>query len=748
MKFELKQYQETAVNKLLQLSKTFLSIGWEQEIIFKAPTGSGKTIMMAWFLERFKDEDVWDYAFVWISINKLHTQSKKSLENNLWVWAFNFYNLESVREKLNKNDILFINWQKITKKSGKDNISKWIKKWDYTNIFMSDNETNRNLPNFIDNTLDEWRKIILIIDESHLHLSKDTEELIQNIIKPTLRIEVSATPKKKETVNVELWEVIKSWMIKEEVVINEWFQELNLLETTGQELIIKQWLAKREKLKKLYTNWINPLVLIQIPWKSEKTSVLEKSEIEKVEQILDEKYNINRNNWKLAVYLSEDKTDNLENISDNKSEVEVLIFKQAIATGWDCPRAQILIMFREIKSITFEIQTVWRIMRMPDLKHYENDELNKAYVYTNFGEINISDGEASKYIKAKQSKINPKYENIILPDSVYLKRLDYNDLSPTKDFHEIFYKIFLTEIWWTEKDFPNILLDKLNSIDKVNLYKEFKSNILLETRFKWIDWIWDYQIWETKTDEQIIEYQFKKLLDTYLTWLNKARSNGVLKQSFYNFFNHYLWFENKSSLDIQKIILTNSDFFEYIVKKTIKEFEDIRLQKIEQKQEKDDKKEDWKIPEIEIFNDLYDKKNEYKKCVQIPCYFRQDSELEKEFVEEYLEINNDIEFWYKNGVNKKMYFGIEYLDQWKNRVFYPDFIVKYKNWKIGIFDTKKWNTASSMETKFKAEALQKYCKQKKDIFWWIVIKDWNNYYLNSNQRYDYVNNNLAGWDLI
>jgi hypothetical protein len=30
-------------------------------------------------------------------------------------------------------------------------------------------------------------------------------------------------------------------------------------------------------------------------------------------------------------------------------------------------------------------------MRMPELKYYKNDELNKAYVFTNFGDINISD---------------------------------------------------------------------------------------------------------------------------------------------------------------------------------------------------------------------------------------------------------------------------------------------------------------------------------------------------------------------
>jgi len=741
MKFELKKYQEQAVDKLLQITKTFLNIGLEQEVIFKAPTWSGKTIMMASFLERFKDEDLWDFAFVWISVNKLHTQSKKSLENSLWVWAFNFYNLENVREKLCKNDILFFNWQSVTKKARKDNDERWVKAWDYTNIFMSDNETDRNLPNFIENTLEDWRKIILIIDESHLHLSQDTEILIKNVIKPSLRIEVSATPKKKETVSVDLGEVIKSGMIKEEVVINEWFWELNLLESTGEEIIIKQWLEKREKLKDLYKNNINPLVLIQIPWKTEKTSSIEKSEIEKVEKILKDIYDISRENWKLAVYLSEDKTDNLDDIANKDSKVEVLIFKQAIATGWDCPRAQILIMFREIKSITFEIQTVWRIMRMPELKHYENEELNKAYVYTNFWEINISDWEASKYIKAKQSKLNPQYENIVLPNSIYLKRLDYNDLYPTQEFHKIFYQVFLKEISWAENELPSTLYDKLN--DKINLNKEFKSSILLETKLKWIDELTDYQVWETKTDEQIIEYQFKKLLDNYLSWLNKARSNWVLKQSFYNFFNHYLGFKDSSSIEIQKIILTNSGFFEYIVKQTIKEFEDVRLKKLEEKQ--DISIYDWSIPETEMFTDSHIK-TDYKKCVQTPCYFKQDSKLEKEFVEEYLEKNNDIEYWYKNWVSNKIYFALLYTYSWKQSAFYPDFIVKYKNWKIWIFDTKAGMTADDRKTKLKAEALQEYCKDKENIFWWIIIKDSNNFYLNSNPKYEYVNNNLAGWE--
>jgi hypothetical protein len=82
------------------------------------------------------------------------------------------------------------------------------------------------------------------------------------------------------------------------------------------------------------------------------------------------------------------------------------------------------------------------------------------------------------------------------------------------------------------------------------------------------------------------------------------------------------------------------------VKQTIKEFENIRLKKIEQKQEKSI--DDWSIPLNEMFTDSHIKNENYNKCIQIPCYFKEDSILEREFVEEYLEITNDIEFWYKN----------------------------------------------------------------------------------------------------
>ena len=745
MKYILKDYQQKAVEKLMYQTKWVIAGHIDsQEIVFKAPTGSGKTIMMAAFLEELRSEDIGDFTFVWVSVNKLHTQSKQSLEHTLWVGAFSFLYLENVREKFWKNDIVFLNWESITKKARQDKEEKGIQKWDYTNIFMSQNEYDRNLPSFIENTKREGRKIVLIIDESHIHLSEDTEKLIFEVMKPDLRIEVSATPKKKSSVEVSLSEVIESGMIKKEVIINEKFSQINLLESTSDEVIIEQALVKRLELKKAYEEnvWgknMLPLVLIQIPGKTAKTSVLEKSEIEKIEKFLKERFDITFKNKRLAIWLSERK-ENLENISEYDNQVEVLIFKQAIATGWDCPRAQILVMFREIKSITFEIQTVGRIMRMPELCHYANDVLNRAYVYTNFGKIHIEDGEAKSYVKVEQMYLKTGLSQMKLPWSVYLHRKDYNDLEPAALFQETFYEVFLEELWGTKEDFSHILLDTLS--EKISLTKLFKTEILLETKLIGIDALTEYKTGFTKTDEKVIEYSFKKYLEKLLAGKNKSRSFGVLKSAYYNFFNHYLWFREKSSLEIQKIILTNQDYFAHIFHKSYEIFRREQERYIEQKQ--DMKISDFVLSLSEVISEKSQQET-YKRFSHIPCTLSLDSHIEKRFIEKYLEKESTIEYWYKNGVLKDIYFWILYEFEGRKRVFYPDFLVKYKSWEIGIFDTKDGNTAGSMETRMKAEALQSYCKKHENIIGGIIIEEKDIFYLNSQERYEFVNDNLAGW---
>lgn len=185
----LKNYQEKRVQELYSTTMRLLAGTDSRSIVFKAPTGSGKTVMMQEYLRRFADtpQDR-EYAFIWISVNDLSRQSKRSFERNLAGSSLHFSELSDITDReLKKNEILFINWESIR------SIDRSTGDWKV--LAMKDNERDENLPIYLANTHDAGRGIILIVDESHRSLATPkAQELILTYIKPQIQIEVSATP--------------------------------------------------------------------------------------------------------------------------------------------------------------------------------------------------------------------------------------------------------------------------------------------------------------------------------------------------------------------------------------------------------------------------------------------------------------------------------------------------------------------------------------------------------------------------
>ena len=395
----LKNYQTNAIGELLSKAKKLFTYADNKKLIFKAPTGSGKTVMVAEFLKQLcEDKEIKSpLSFIWTAPRQLHGQSRDKLnhyyEPSRALCCSFFEDLDDKR--IDQNEILFFNWESINKEG---------------NIYIRDNEQDNNLTNVLANTREEGRTIILIIDESHHHA---TSEISQNLIRdisPKLTIEVSATPVLEgpdEIVSVQLEDVKAEGMIKKAVVLNPEFNNVikdakvqSKLSRQSDELVIELALKKRKALIEAYAKEkidINPLVLVQLP---DRHTSLEDVIKDKVIAILKDKHKITTENGKLAIHLSGDH-ENLENISKADSEAEVLIFKQALALGWDCPRAHILVLFRDWKSIVFSIQTIGRIMRMPDpdYGHYTNEILNYGYIFTNLDDIAIQEDMAKDYIE-------------------------------------------------------------------------------------------------------------------------------------------------------------------------------------------------------------------------------------------------------------------------------------------------------------------------------------------------------------
>lgn len=130
-----------------------------------------------------------------------------------------------------------------------------------------------------------------------------------------------------------------------------------------------------------------------------------------VKQYLEMMHGITTENGKLAIWLAGEK-ENLANLEKPDNLAQVLLFKEAIALGWDCPRAAVLLIFRKLSSDQFTIQTVGRILRMPEQHHYSDGRLNIGYVYTDIAKdkIEIVTADAD-YIK-KNALVSFRRKNL------------------------------------------------------------------------------------------------------------------------------------------------------------------------------------------------------------------------------------------------------------------------------------------------------------------------------------------------
>lgn len=732
---QLKNYQKTAVDKLVKISKSLLEKDGARQCVFKAPTGSGKTIMVADFLERLGEEHLPEkYAFLWISGYNLHRQSREKLEQYLDASRYTFSYLEDVQDnELNENEIAFVNWHSLTKQDATTG--------EYKNVFMRDNEADRNLRTFIVKTKEKGLQVILIVDESHFHYwSTKSQELVQSVIGPKLTIEVSATPKLEPSgediasgdagiVAVKFEEVVAEGMIKSEVVINKEIGKLTEFHDAVDDVILSAAVEKQKELVELYKKEgleINPLVLVQLPNEGEKTSALDQDKLEKVQIFLRDTYGMTVKNGGVGIWLSEEK-ENLLTITDAQDQVKVLVFKQAIALGWDCPRAQILVMFRDIKSVTFQVQTVGRILRMPEARHYDTDELNRAFVYTNLGSVKIADDKDSLGLfHINPARRIPELAPADIP-SAYLRRTDYGDL--TLSFRRLFIEEANKYFGIESSDMANVAYDKAD-VKLDFLPEELETPVIADAMIENIDGAAEIvgDILHFSVSEDDFKYRFELFAKVMSLPYAPVRSHTKIQHALYDWFDKYLGFETRSRLDIQRIVVcsaVNQKVFGEIIERAKERFQEVRRKEIKDKQKT--KESIWNVPLIDYFNELYERVSAQRYALDSCYLLASRTEPEKAF-EAVIDKSDRVKWWIKNGVSREEYFSILYtnpIDKLKH-AFYPDYIVLFSDGAVGIYETKAGITLTSPDTAAKSDMLQKYIlemsKKSRQIKGGIVAK--------------------------
>lgn len=779
----LKEFQINVVKKavshiysLLNEAKNYNQIAYLKpaRLILQSCTGSGKTVMLAEILRTLGERALPDkYVFVWAAPNKLHTQSRKKLERLLKDTEYTLIDIEDLEAgELPPKTILFANWEKLTNRAKADIPNKDIKKGDFINVLVRRGEDGRNLQDVLDETRDAGYKTILIADESHKTLlTSNSQIFIDSVLQPVLTIEASATPKLKKgkddttdnfrNIKVEMQDVIDSGLIKKQVEINPEIEKIaDTLDHDAIRTALIAGLKKRDALEKEYDKIgakINPLMLVQLPTEGEKTSALDSQVKSIVEDVLEDR-GVAYYNHNLARWLSNDNENLTDDIVKNNNKTEVLIFKNAIALGWDCPRAQVLVMLRDIKSKAFQIQTVGRILRMPEAHHYGDDLLDSAYVYTNSGDhidIDQNDPDGPNLLKYLKSWRRGGFDDIVLPDSVYVHRADYGDLKA--NVKPILEEQLNLSFGVKENDTQKERYDKID--DLLEVYpEELQTPVISDVVIRNITDLEEQN--ELKTinltvNEENIEPIFDHILRGYCgSYKNFARSKtkivGVMKP----------WFQ-KAGIDwkmLQRIIVcseNNQQVFADIFDKTLDKYDSVNRAEMKERRQREDEYSDFKFPHLDEFSERYSEVFVHKNVMN--PYYRADNAPKTEIAfEEAIEKSDKIEWWYKNGEKMEKYFAVKYFEMSEKnqktygRAFYPDYIIGFTDGRIGIFDTKSGFTAENKYAKQKAEALQKYIADhpKLNLFGGLINVDRGRFYLNSSSDYDFGDGKTGQWEMM
>ena len=766
------KYQQKYVRKLVDETIDLLRLtGHRKSLIFKAPTGSGKTVMASQMLADLTEElqsrgdsPYQQVAFIWIAPNKLHQQSYFKMKNYFTetrlLKPVMYDEIDQSEGVIHPGEILFVNWESINKEK---------------NVMVRDSEQNASLYEITRRTQEEQGlPIVVVIDEEHLFWSKSADKSAKVLqkINPKVEIRISATPKTNSDhkVTVSREEVVKEEMIKKQVVLNPDITKGYNDEDELNIHLIQCALEKRRLLAEAYkkegTN-INPLLLIQLPNDTTESMTAEDSAIAtQVKTYLKEIRDVTTDNKKLAVWLSGEK-ENLDGLEEPDNMTEVLLFKQAIALGWDCPRAAVLLIFRKLQSNQFTIQTVGRILRMPEQKFYKNDLLNVGYVYTDISKDQIQIvAEEMDYLNkdALEAIRRENLQNVALQSyySVY-KSSDRNRLGPDfkKELIDCFSRNWLVK--WHQFSFSfddeeepeseatqsvaaqnreQVERNEHIKFDVTRLGVEVPENIVFQNEVGIID-IDKRERREFAKSAGEVHRIYIDYCRSLLGSFEKAHSTdvlaGYLLQAMEELFELF-------ETDAMKVILyhANKPKFTDIVTKALANYERKLQERQRKAKERAFEQYTWEVPAERLYKEsTHHVMPKIEEHALLPFIELNTVSTPERRFSDFMEANKEyIDWWYKNGDEGKQHYSIPYENsQGEKALFYVDFVVRMKNGKVFLFDTKTENSDS--EASNKHNALIKYMSDK-DLQGGIIVEKNDIWYYS---RYPInTTEDVTGWD--
>lgn len=468
MKFTLKDYQADAVDDLLQSLARAKAIydaeGKEVSVSLSATTGAGKTVMAAAVIEAlFYGSDVFDFdadpgaVVVWFSDDpNLNDQTRfRLLEASDKLLSTDLVTIEPPfsKPRLEPGKVYFLNTQKLSKSSlltrGHVDVGDDVVFETMTTAAQPDLQ-GWTIWETIGNTIaDDDLTLYLIIDEAHrgfnTKATRDKSTIVSRLVNghagyPAVPIvwgisatierfkeamdaaDATASRRALPPVTVEGFRVQESGLIKDTVILEIPAEAGNfdtvLVRRAATKLRESQERWERYARLQGSTDFVRPLLVLQAPNTPDHDQLgraldeifgqFPELGADAVRHVFGEHTTQRFGAWEVD-WIEPQRVE-------ERTSVRVLVAKDAISTGWDCPRAEVLVSFRPARDHTHITQLLGRMVRSPLARRIPGDEkLNSVECILPFFDRTTA-GSVVKYLTGQISEVAPPTKKAIISE--------------------------------------------------------------------------------------------------------------------------------------------------------------------------------------------------------------------------------------------------------------------------------------------------------------------------------------------
>jgi superfamily II DNA or RNA helicase len=370
-------------------------------LLIEAPTGSGKTLMAGCIVEKFTATE--NIVWFWFAPFKgVVGQTADFLREQFQ--GLRLRDLDSDRsiEASRAGDAFVTTWQSVaTRVKDKRNVRK-------------EGELNPSIDTLVQTLREQGLRIGVVVDEAHHGFGGNTQAAIffRETLRPEYTILITATPDDADVkafekamgiaelqrIRVSRADAVDAGLIKSGVkcaaycVIDPAKAALVDLQTTA----LRDGVAAHKKLKAELARRNIPLVPLLLVQADSKEKSVEKIR----ERLLKHGFSEEQ----IATHTAAEPDDGLLAIA-NDDRREVLIFKMAVALGFDAPRAFTLVSMRAARDPDFGVQLIGRLLRVHRLLQ-DRAQSGKLPAELNHGYVFLADLEAQDGLDKAGQRIN------------------------------------------------------------------------------------------------------------------------------------------------------------------------------------------------------------------------------------------------------------------------------------------------------------------------------------------------------